>query len=46
MASPSYPSFTNQVLPFIDPPIDFVSYSNWEIEEEFERVGAITKEGA
>ncbi|KAI8469560.1 MAG: hypothetical protein J3K34DRAFT_277261 [Monoraphidium minutum] len=37
MADPTYKSFVNQVLPFIDPPIDFVSYSNWEIEEARER---------
>ena len=28
---------TQQVVPYINPPIDFVSYSNWEIEEARER---------
>ncbi|GBF91324.1 hypothetical protein Rsub_03644 [Raphidocelis subcapitata] len=37
MRDPEYKCFINQVVPAIDPPIDFLSYSNWEIEEEFER---------
>jgi hypothetical protein len=38
MRDPTYKSFANQVLPFVNPPVDFVSYSNWEIEEAQERV--------
>lgn len=37
MRDPTYKSFVNQVLPYINPPVDFVSYSNWEIEEAKER---------
>ena len=41
MRDPTYKSFVNQVVPYINPPIDFISYSNWEIEEEVERVSAV-----
>lgn len=36
MADPSYASFVTAVLPRIDPPIDLVSFSNWELEERRE----------
>jgi hypothetical protein len=38
MRDPTYASFINQVVPYINPPVNYLSYSNWEIEEERERV--------
>jgi len=41
MRDPTYKSYVNQVLPYVNPPLDYVSYSNWEIEEAQERVSLV-----